>query len=102
MENRPLQHPLKTQGRLGLPGLVVGDYRRGLLDKSVDIAAQLFRIGAAGLQDLGGSWIVQQRQQEVLHRHELMATLPGPLEGLVQREFQLFAQHTPRDPRYAD
>jgi hypothetical protein len=41
--------------------------------------------------DLGRGRIVEQREQEMLDRHEFVTLLAGLLEGQVQRDFELFA-----------
>ena len=93
VKNGPLQHPLKAERRLSLAALLVHDQRRGFFEKAADVTAQAFDIGAAGAQYLGRRRIVQQRQQQMFDRHELVLLLPCALERLVEGKFKLFAQH---------
>ncbi len=91
VEHRPLQHPLEAERRLRLAGITLGDQRRRFLDEGDDVLAQFRIIAAAGAQHLGGGWIVEQAQQQVLDRHVLVPLLPRLLEGVIQGEFELFA-----------
>ena len=65
-------------------GVVRRQQRGGFLEETDQLLAELLEIGAAGAQHLGRGGIVEQRQQQVLDRHELMALLPCFLEGQVQ------------------
>jgi hypothetical protein len=49
-------------------------------------------VGAAGRSTDRGR-IVQQRQQQVLDRHELVARLAGLLVALADAELEIFAEH---------
>jgi hypothetical protein len=82
-----LQHPLEAQCRLRI-ARVVGVQQRGILgDELCQIALQPFQIGRTGSQHGAGGRIVQQRQQQVLDRHELITLLARPFESTVQGEF---------------
>ena len=91
MENRPLQHALEAQSRLGVAVFVVGQGRGVLGDEIRQGPPQLVEIGSAGAQHLGRRGIVEQGEQEMLDRHEFVTLLPRGLEGHVQRDFELFA-----------
>jgi hypothetical protein len=61
--------------------------------KAIRLLAQLFDVGGAGAQDLGGRGVVEQRQQQVLHGDELVALLPCLDKGHVQADFQFLRNH---------
>jgi len=85
MEDGALQNALKTQSRLGLGfGIVEGDHRRGGIDKLVEIAAQHGEINTTGLEHLKGGLVVEQGQQQMFHRHEFVALVPGNPEGAIE------------------
>ena len=48
---------------------------------------------AHALQHLGGRRVVAEREQQVLHRDELVALLAGLDEGHVETDFQLLGNH---------
>lgn len=64
---------------------------------TVDVFAQfpskLDEIGATGAQRFGDEGIVEQSQQQMLDRDELVPLAAGAGKGGVDGEFQLFAQH---------
>jgi len=93
MEDGPLQDALEAQRRLGLTVGIRRQQGRGLVDEGADLPAQPIRVQAAGAQHPGRRRVVQQRQQQVLHGHVLVVFAAGLFEGLVQREFELFAKH---------
>ena len=95
MEHGALKHPLKAERRLGFTfHIIFGNEWRCRLDKLDQIKAQLAHIGAASDQDLVGSLIVQQSQQQVLDRHKFVAFGSGLFKSLTQRGFQISAQHS--------
>ncbi len=94
VQHRPLQHPLESQGRLGLARVVRPQDRRVVADEDLQIALQFVHLGAAGPQHLGGCRIVQQSQQQMLDGHELVAPIPRLAERKIDGEFQILAQHT--------
>ena len=77
--------------RLDLLLVVVADQGRRLVDKLGEIAAQLVNVGAAGLEDLDDGGDFEQGQQQMLHGHKLVATVPRAAESLVKTEFQFAA-----------
>jgi hypothetical protein len=93
MQHRPLQHALESQRRLGLARIVRTQHRGVLADEPLQIAFQLVQMGAAGPQHLGRRRIVQQRQEQMFHGHELMAPIPRLAESKIDGEFQVLAQH---------
>ena len=88
-----LQDALKTKGRLNFPIVVVGQARRSLLDEGSQVALEFRHVRTAGAQDLAHLGGVQDRQQEMLHRHELMTGLARVLKRFIQTVFKLVAQH---------
>jgi hypothetical protein len=97
VEDRPLQHPLETERRLHFAVVVVGQARRGFGDELLERLLQLADVRAAGPEHLANLGRIENREQQVLDRHELMACFARGLEGLVQAEFEFARQHV----RYA-
>jgi hypothetical protein len=94
VKHRALQHALEAERGLGLAlGILLRNHRRRGLDEFRQLAAQLDHVRAAGPQHLARGIVVQQRQQQVLDRHELVSTRPRPLEGGVEIKLQILAQH---------
>src|SRR5512145_2301497 len=93
MKNSALQYALESQGRLGLGFAVFGNARHRLFDELAQFGAQSFDVGATGAQYPYCGWVVEQCQQKMLHRHELMTLGAGLLEGLVESKFKFFAKH---------
>ena len=90
MEQRTLQHPLKTQRRLGI-AVLVGHQQGGILiDKYFEFGAQQLNIATTGLDHRGGGVVLGQHQQQVFHRDKFMTLLIGVMEGFVERLFQFF------------
>ena len=56
--------------------------------------AQFVDVGGACAQDFGRGGIVQQREQQMLDRDELMAFLPGFDKGHVQTDFKFLRNHS--------
>src|SRR6185436_19429646 len=54
---------------------------------------QLVDLRGAGLQYLGGRWVVAEGEQQVLHGDELVSLLPRLHERHVQADFQLLGNH---------
>jgi hypothetical protein len=52
------------------------------------LPAKLCDIGIAGFQDLVNFGDVQERQQQMFHRHEFMAALTSILKRFVETKFQ--------------
>ena len=88
MNDRALNHALKSCGRLGVIGPVRHQiFKLGL--KIVDEAgAQLVEIDAARSHDRCRIGVIHQRQQEVLQRRVLMVTLVCNRQRAVQRLFK--------------
>ena len=55
--------------------------------------AQLADVGAGGLEHGLGGRVVEQREQQVLDRHVLMARLAGALVALADGVLEIFAEH---------
>ena len=88
VDERPLHHPHKAQGAVGLEGLALGHRVEGLGQHALQVGAEGFKLHAAAQQGPGGMGILQQGQQQVLKPHVLVAAdlgeIEGPLEILVQ------------------
>src|SRR5690606_11177273 len=56
--------------------------------------AQVLDVDGASTQHLGGGRIVQQREQQMLYRNELMACLSCLDKRHVQTDFQFLRNHT--------
>ena len=93
MQNRPLDDALKTERRLRIDIVISRNGGGVLRNKGHQFAAQGFDVGAAGPQRLCGRWVVNQRQQQVLHRDEFMAFLPCFDKGHVQTDFKFLGDH---------
>ncbi|MNI28450.1 hypothetical protein D3C73_822270 [compost metagenome] len=89
----PLQHALETQGRLGIAAVIFGQAGHGGLDGLLQLLAQAVGIGTTGLQYGLGGRVVEQCQQQVFDRHELMSGLTGALVALADGVFEVFAEH---------
>jgi hypothetical protein len=88
-----LDHALETQRGLGVHLVGAGHLRRVVLDEVGQRLAQVVDVGRAGAQHLGRAGVVQQGQQQVLHRDEFVALLPGLDEGHVQADFKFLGNH---------
>ena len=91
VEDGPLQDALETEGRLHFAVVIVLEPRRGLVDEVLQVLAQPHDVGAARAQDLAHLGRIDDGEQQVLDRHELVARLAGRLEGLVQADFKFAA-----------
>jgi hypothetical protein len=89
-----LDHALEAQRRLRVAGVVLGEDRHRLGDDVAQVLPEAAVVGAAGLQHLHGRRVVEQRQQQVLDRHELMPGFAGLLVALADGEFEIFAEHS--------
>ena len=87
MEHGPLQDALEAQRRLHVVLVVARHARRRLVDELGQLPAQLGDVRVAGLQDFVDPGNVEQREQQVLHGHELVALVARVLERFVQAEF---------------
>jgi hypothetical protein len=56
--------------------------------------AQLVEVGPTGPQHTGGCLVVQQGEQQMLDRHELMTLGTGLLESQIEGDFELSIQHS--------
>ena len=94
MKHGTLQDALESERRLHVGVVLVGQQRRLLVDEFGELPAQLGNVRVAGLEDLVDARYVEQGEQQVLDRHELMTALSRPLKGLIQTEFELAAEHS--------
>ena len=91
--HRPVAIPAENRASVGSRGFVIHDQRRGLFQKAVDVTTQPFDIGTTGAQHLGCRRIVQQGQQQMFDRRELVLFLPGALNAWLRVNSSSFAQH---------
>ncbi len=94
VQDGALDDALEAERRLGVDLAVGGDARRLLGDVLRQVLAQLVHVGAAGAQHFGGGGVVQQREEQVLDRDELVALLPRLDERHVQADFELLRDHS--------
>jgi len=88
-----LDDALKTQGGLGVHLFGASHLRGVVLDEVGQGGAQVVDVGGASTQHLGRAGVVQQGQQQVLDRDELVALLTGLDKGHVQADFQFLGNH---------
>ena len=93
MVDGALQHALEAQRGLGVAVVVLGQHRHRGGDGLLQVVAQAREVDAAGLEHGLGGGVVEQRQQQVLDRHELMARLAGALVALADAVFEILAEH---------
>ena len=89
VEHGALQDALEAQGRLHLAVFIIRQARGRSVEVLVERVLEPGQIRAAGAQDLAHLGSVEDRQQQVLDREELMAGLTRLGEGVVQTEFEL-------------
>ncbi len=99
MEHGPLQDALESKCRLYVVIIIMRQQWGLLIDEFRELPAQFGNIRIAGLQDLMHFRNIEQREQQVLHRHEFMTVVAGPLKGLIQTKFQFATQHQPVSSR---
>jgi hypothetical protein len=100
MEDGALDHALEAEGRLGVDFPVGRDAGGLLSDVLRQILAQLVHVCAAGAQHLGRGRVVQQREQQMLDRNELVAFLARFHERHVQADFEFLGNHFLAGPLY--
>ena len=88
VEHGALQDALEAERRLHLALVVGRQFRRRLLDELLELTAQAHEVGAACAQHFSDLRRVQDREQQMLHGHVLVARLAGALEGFVQTVFE--------------
>ena len=89
VDRRALDHPLEAGGRRRLGAFDVGDQRVELLvEEGDDGLAQLVEIDPAGLHHPGRIGLVDQRQQQMFERRQLVLALVGLPESVVDCGFQ--------------
>ena len=93
VEDGPLQNALEAERRLDFAVVLGSERGRRLVDEFLELDLQSREVGATGLQDLAHARRVEDRQEQVLHRHVLVARVAGLLVGLVQAEFELTRKH---------
>ena len=86
MVDGALQHALETQGRLRIALVGLRQHRHGFGNDRTQVAAEFLQVRAAGAQHLDRGRVLEQREQQVLDRHEFMALLAGLLVALADGE----------------
>jgi len=83
VHDRSLDHALEAQRRLGVD-LAGAGHRRGVVaDEIRQGLTQVFDIDRARTQDFSGRRVVEQRQQQMFDRDELVSSLPRLDKGHV-------------------
>jgi hypothetical protein len=91
VKHRTLQDALEPEGRLNvhvLLAIVLFESRCRFGNELHEITPKLSDVCAAGLQNLEDLRRVEQREQQVLDRDELVLSLPSLLESLVKTIFE--------------
>jgi hypothetical protein len=94
MEHRALQHALEAERRLHLAVLADGELRRVVGDVLAQLGGQPFELRAAALERLAHARRIEQAEQQVLDRQELVPLRPRLAERLVQTVFKFARQHS--------
>ncbi len=92
---RPLQHALEADGRLGITPVIIIQQRHGLLHHLPQITGQCVEVGFAGAQHAQGRRIFEQRQQQVLDGQEFVTPPACLLVGLADGDLEFLAEHGP-------
>ena len=93
MQHSALHHPLEAGGGLGLDCLVRSQALQLFVYEALKLALEPLQIDAACLQHGNGVGILQQREQEVLERRELVPPLDRERERPVQTLFEIAREH---------
>ena len=94
MENGSLQNPLKPEGRLCFSVIPSGQCGNVLIQVGPKLLLKLAKLGTTGAQDFGRRRIIDQRHEEMLNGHKLMALLACLSKRRVQCDFEFLAQHS--------
>ena len=93
VEDGSMHHALKAQRRFRLALVAGRNQRRVLVDEGGEFRAQGVDVRAYVLQHLVRFLLIEQREQDVFWRHELVAAHARLLERLVHGDLQLFGKH---------
>ncbi|ABA48459.1 200 kDa antigen p200, putative [Burkholderia pseudomallei 1710b] len=93
VHDRPLDHALKAERRLRVDIVGAGNGRRVVVDEIAQVLTQVLDVRRARAQHLGCRRIIQQGQQKMLDRNELMPRLARFHERHVQADFQFLGNH---------
>ena len=100
VEHGSLKHSLETERGLGVaPVLGVGQQRCGRVYEFRELSTEVIEIHLTGFQHRDCRRIIQQGEQQMLHRDEFMPPGSRHAESLVKRVLELFAQHS-ANPRH--
>ena len=87
MHDGALNHALESQRGLGVHLFHARNLGRVVLDEVRKGFAQVVYVGRTGAQHLGCARVVQQGEQQMLHRDELVALLARLHKGHMQADF---------------
>ena len=95
VENRSLQYALKTEGWLNFLFLIIVrmQTRRGFIYEPLQIFSKTGHISTRRFQNTHDRRYFQQREQQMLNRHEFVALIPRAPECFIQTELEFTAQH---------
>jgi hypothetical protein len=93
MHDCALDDALKAQRGLGVDFFVARHHRGVFPDEIAQVLAKIVNVCSAGPQHFGRRRVVQQGQEQMLDRDELMTLLTGLDKGHVQADFQLLSDH---------
>ena len=93
VQDGALDDALEAERRLGVDVVLAGDDRCVFVDEVGQILAQRVRLAAAGAQRFSGGRVVDQRQEQMLHRDELVALLSRFDKSHVQADFEFLGDH---------
>ena len=93
VHDRPLDHALKAQCGLRIDFLGARHDRGIFANEITQVLTQIVDVGRTGAKHLRRRRVVQQGQQQVLDRNELVALLTRLDEGHVKADFQLLRDH---------
>src|SRR5690606_30606254 len=91
--DRALQHALEAQRGLGIAAIALVELGDGGEDGLLQVRAQAVEVGTAGLEHGFGGRVVDERKQQVLDRHVLVARLAGALVALADGVLEILAEH---------
>ncbi len=93
MVQRSLQDTLKTDGRLCIAAVLIFQNRNGIIQCLAQLHFEAADIGATGAEYRQGGTIIQQGQQQMFNRQELVTGSARFLVSLADGYFQFFTEH---------
>ncbi len=89
VEHGTLQDALETESGLHFTVFIIREPRRGAVEMFVERVLEPREVRAAGAQDFAHLGRIENGQQQVLDREELMASFTRLGESIVKTEFEL-------------